>query len=300
MAKFGPDEDIKQTEGFKNISLGNVILNAYQNEDKIQFLSDADSDLMKKYKVIAFEIQVGLHELFGHGCGKLFRIDDTGKLNFDRTTVRNPLTGQPIDMWYEMGESYTSKFGTIGQSFEECRAESVALYLSLNREVVKLFGYTDAQEIEDIVYVGWLLIIWIGVAESLQNYNLANRKWGQAHRQARFVIMRALLEAGQGLVRVDETEKDQNLLLSVDRSKIDTIGKEAIRELLMKIQVCRSTGDVVGATKLYNHYSVVSDSGTHPWAKWQKIVMMHIKPRKILTQANTERKGMNYIHYFYL
>lgn len=54
------DDEIRQNEGFKNVSLGNVILAGYK-VSVTPFLSKEDAALLQKWCVSAFELQVSFY-----------------------------------------------------------------------------------------------------------------------------------------------------------------------------------------------------------------------------------------------
>ena len=65
--------------------------------------------------------------------------------------------------------------------------------------------------------------------------------------QARYVILRVLLEAGEELVQltsVTGSDGKPDVLISLDRTKIESVGRPAIGNFLRKLQVCHHLRDL--------------------------------------------------------
>lgn len=287
-------DDIRQSEGFKNVSLGNVLTSQYKETDAKPptFLEPgADLELYKKFKIPAFEVQVGLHELLGHGSGKLFIKDVNGKFNFDIENVKHTETGHNITTWYEHNETWDIKFQQLSSSYEECRAECVALYLCNLENVLKIFGF-EGQEAKDVCFINWLNMVRAGLL-GLEFYTPSSKTWRQAHMQARYVILQVLLEAGNDFVTLTNTtgaDSKPDIVIKLDRSKIESVGKPAIGNFLRKLQVYKATADYASGKAMYDKYSAVSDDTELKFLTMREVVLARKQPRKMFVQCNTVEK----------
>ncbi|ESK93921.1 dipeptidyl peptidase iii [Moniliophthora roreri MCA 2997] len=276
--------DIRESTGFKNVSLANILA-AKAPKEELTFIHPDDVALYNAWDSKGFELQVANHELLGHGSGKLFQEQADGKKNFDPEKVINPLTGKPITSWYKPGQTPDSVLGEVSSSMEECRAETVALYLASNLEILKIFGYTDKQEIEDIQYITFLLMARAGL-RALEFFDPATQKHGQAHMQARLGITQFMIR--NGIARLEEVRgsdgKLENLYVRVDRESVLKKGKEVAGKLLIELQVRKSTADGAGAREFYGQL-------TKPMTGWEgeirDLVLKKKQPRKIFMQPNT-------------
>ncbi len=112
------------------------------------FLDPSDAETFQKSKYPAYYWWVVLHELLGHGTGRMMIEEPTGKFNFDpENPPTNPLTGKPIVTWYKPGQTWTGQFEDLATTVDECRAELVGAYLMDDVELLKLFGFDEKSEI---------------------------------------------------------------------------------------------------------------------------------------------------------
>lgn len=100
---------------------------------------------MKNYKnhVGLFSSTItAVHEILGHGSGKLLSEKATGECNFDKETLPiSTLTGKEVNTWYHPGETWANVFGEISGEVEECRAELMSMYLMGNQKLLTLLGH---------------------------------------------------------------------------------------------------------------------------------------------------------------
>ena len=108
--------------------------------------------------------------------------------------------------------------------------------------------------------------------------------------------MNVLNEAGQDFVILEETideDGEPDLLLTLDRTKIESIGVPAMGKFLEKLQVYRSIGDYESGKKLFDSYSQFDDK----WLKWREIIIAKQKPKTMMIQANTLIEGIKHKYY---
>lgn len=116
-------DDIRETEGFKNLFLNNS-LGSYQ-ASTVEFATAEQGKILAENTLRCYEVHVACHELLGHGTGKLiYRHADGSAPKF-----YDPHNEEHFESCYEEGETWNSRFGAISASFEECRADTCGYYL---------------------------------------------------------------------------------------------------------------------------------------------------------------------------
>ncbi|GET85829.1 dipeptidyl-peptidase III, putative [Leishmania tarentolae] len=272
-------DDVRQTFGFKNVYLSNVV-SAINFKDKPDYITDADWELYKASIFTATSVNVGIHELLGHGTGKLLSENSDGTLNFDKNTV-DPISGNPVETWYKPSDTYSNVFGGLGSSYEECRAEAVSLYLCLLPDLLEIFNLKTEKEQQDVIYVCWLNMVRSGLV-GLEFYTPEQKQWRQAHMRARFCILQALARAPNPIVHITENDKE-GILITVDRERIATDGRQAIGNLLVNLNVNKATANAKRGSAYYENMTVVSDQYLH----YRETIMARRKPRKQYVQPHT-------------
>lgn len=105
------------------------------------------------------------------------------------------------------------------------------MYLSCDFNVLKIFGFGDgtedmSNEAGDVLYAAYLGMAKQGLG-SVEMWDPKSQKWGQAHSQARFSILKCFLDAGDDFCKLDYTKDDlSDLTIKLDRSKILTTGRK--------------------------------------------------------------------------
>ncbi|GCE98094.1 hypothetical protein ZYGM_000674 [Zygosaccharomyces mellis] len=278
-------DDVRLNVGFKNVSLGNILSASAKGSSSHppSFIAPEDRAVYNKYQGDSFEVQVGIHELLGHGSGKLLSETENG-FNFDRENPPLGLNGKPVTTYYKLGETWGSKFSSIAGSFEECRAEVIAMYLITNRKLLEIFGFKTKEDQDNIIYAGYLQMARAGLL-ALEYWDPDSGKWGQAHMQARFSIMKTFLQhsPNSSFLTFEPIENGKDLVIRLDKSLIETAGQECIKDYLQHLHIYKSTADVENGSRYYNDRSQV----TPDLIKLRDLVISKRLPRRQFVQANT-------------
>ena len=285
-------DDIRDSHGFKNYSLTNAM--PKMSSKTIQFAHEDLCEILSKYSREAMDLKIALHELLGHGSGKLFTQDiETKEFNFDHEKLLNPLTGKKIETWYMSNETWMSKFKKMHSAYEECRADTVAMYLSHFEEPYKILFERKDSEWDEIQYAMWYSVVNRGFF-GLMYYDDATDTWGQAHVIGNYVIMRVLFEA-DGVVEVEMTEKDgqEYFYVNLNREKIKTVGHEAIKTFLNKLHVLKCIGDYDTAQEWFGNYMKVDEY----FLKLREIVLKNKAPRRLELEHNLSMNTQGEVEY---
>jgi len=91
-------------------------------------------------------------------------------------TFTDPISGDTFESCYEKDDVWSTKFGSISSSYEECRADTCGFFLCTIKEVYLLFGFED-HEVDTMLWVNVMNQMRKGLL-GLTLYNPELKKWG--------------------------------------------------------------------------------------------------------------------------
>ncbi|KAI0389094.1 dipeptidyl peptidase III [Xylariaceae sp. FL0594] len=263
-------EDQGKRYGAKSLVYSNRISLNSSASRPCPYIHPSDLRSYTEHAHTARFVSTVIHEVLGHGSGKLLCETSPGEYNFDAT---NP----PINV--------DTVFKALAPTVEECRAFLAAAYLVADRDVLALFGYDEhsAPTADDLMYYAYLQLGVEGL-QALRSFNAVEGTWGGAHDQAQFAILKHILRDGVGVIKIElNGPHDDKLHVRVDKSKISSCGKASIGRMLCKISIWRATADVEACTPFYEELCAVDCE----YEVWRRIVVSNPEPKWKFVQPNT-------------
>lgn len=235
-------EWIREKYGSKSVSISNI-LESYDQASKDSgalqefAYNEAEVELSKKWSNQASALHVDLHEIIGHGSGKLA-----------------PGTKDPSDTL----KNYAS-------TLEEARADLVALYFAIDPKLVEL-GLQDSIEVG---YAEYNSYIRGGLMTQLVRVELG-KNLEESHMRNRQIIAKWAFEKGQSENVIERKIKDNKTYFVVnDHNKL----RELFGELLAEVQRIKSEGDYEAGKNLVENYGVKVEYDLHKEVleRWKKL-----------------------------
>src|SRR3954465_4079081 len=221
------DQDIREKYGSKSVSLSNVN-EAYDKSTSAEFRrefawSPEEAARAEKWSSLAGELTTDLHEVIGHGSGK----------------IAEHLKGSPQSM---LKEQYSA--------LEESRADLVALYFLPSPRMVELglLSAADQAEIVQTEYEGYARNALVQLRRVREGTQIE-----EDHMRNRQMIVRWLLANSRA---IEVRRRDgKTYYVMIDASAF----QESVGVLLGEVQRIKSEGDYAAAKALFETYGVHFD-----------------------------------------
>ena len=238
-----PNADwIRAEYGSKSVTINNIMV-AYDLASREtgaieEFaFSEEDIKLSKKYGILASNLHVDLHEIIGHGSGKL------------KDGVANPS---------DTLKSYAS-------TLEEARADLFALYYAIDPKLIELglMPNLDVGKTEYNSYIRGGMMTQLVRVEPGQNIE-------ESHMRNRQLIVKWAYEKGLPENVVEKKNKNGKTFFVVnDYERLRTLFGQLLRE----VQRIKSEGDFEAGKKLVETYGVKVDLEIHleVLERWKKL-----------------------------
>ncbi len=237
-----PNADwIREIYGSKSVSLGNIEDAYYESSLRSgtieAFYLEEQQERAHRFGHLASKIHTGLHEVIGHGSGKIM-----------------PGTGSPK----ETLRSYAS-------TIEEARADLVALYFIADEKLMET-GLIESEEVYKTAYDSYILN---GMMRQLVRIT-PGQQLEESHMRNRQLIAQWVYEKGKPEKVIEKVKADGLTYIRINDYKRL---RELFGQLLREIQRIKSEGDGQAAQQLVETYGVQIDTQLHSemLARWEKL-----------------------------